>query len=237
MKKLIFASVGLLMFSLASTAAAQQELIGQTHFHGHYVEEFCAPDECVGDLVSCEFGGVLVSARGLFHFIKGICNDLDPDETNCGTSYSWYGEECFNVGSGAATSNQLGSLRVFLQRGKERYCVNSGPSGLATAACQGTPPPGEVIFEASTFSQSRLDDRNRDAGYSGETFITDVTTMMFFDPVDGKMKRIPAVSGVQHWTSEQDITRNCFVVNFEESGCGFAGTMVIIGPPPKPQKP
>lgn len=231
MKKLIIAAVGLLMFSLAATATAQ-ELRVQSRFSGLYIEDFCNPAECVGDLVSCPVGALLITSRGVLQGINGICDDLDPNVTDCGGRYTWFEEECLIPGSGSSAF--AGSLRFFFQRGKGRYCFND-PAGTP-ADCQGTPPTGKVILTASIQSQGRINTKNFTAGYTGESSWTDVKTTPFFDPSVGKMMKLQEGAAVQYWTAQDDFTGPSCFVEFP-NGCGWGGTTVSVAPPTPPNPP
>ena len=111
--------------------------------------------------------------------------------------------------------------------GKTRQCFNDpalgDPADCATAL------PRDVISEANVLCQSRIDNKNPAAGYTGQDFLTDVTTKPF--RFEGELKQLEAVPAVEHWTSEEDFSAPfCgFGVSPDfADGCGFAGTTVIV---------
>ena len=226
MKKLIFAAVGLLVFGLPAIGAAQ-EIRVQAHWTGVYFGEFCDGAPCGGDLVTCAAGEVFGPSQGVFEVLDGICNDFDdPDVvTDCGGRFTWYNEECFLIPGGEVDA---GSLNIFYGPGKQRYCFNDPATGAG--ACAGTPPIESIILEANVLEQGRIDTNNTDAGYTGESFVTDVTTTAFFDPEDGKVKMLQAVPAIMHWTAEEDFT-DPFCELGVSPGCGWAGSTVIVGQP------
>ena len=87
-------------------------------------------------------------------------------------------------------------------------------------------------MEASVLEQARIDTNNVAAGYSGEAFLTDVTTTVFFDPEDGKVKKLQAVPAIKYSTGEEDFT-DPFCELGVSPGCGWAGSTVIVGQPRK----
>ncbi len=219
MRRLTFAAIGLLMFSLAATAAAQGMRVSSS-WSGVYTGTGCVPgpdNPCVGELVTC--GGFIGPSQGVYHVLDGICNDFDPGATPCDGRYTWYSELCFD-----SLVVVVGSLKVFHGVGKERNCFNHPAAG--PGACAGT-PTGDIISESSASEQDRIDTNNIAAGYSGETFTTDVTTTPFFDPMDGKRKQLSAAPTAGNWTGEEDFTF-CGALVLPD-GCGSAGQTFTVG--------
>lgn len=230
MRRLTFAAIGLLMFSLAATAAAQGMRVSSmrvsSSWSGVYTGTGCVPgpdNPCVGELVTC--GGFISPSQGVYHVLDGICNDFDPGATPCDGRYTWYSEVCYD-----SLVVVVGSLNVFHGVGKERNCFNHPAAG--PGACAGT-PTGDIISESSAFEQDRIDTNNIAAGYSGETFSTDVTTTPFFDPMDGKEKQLSAAPTAGNWTGQEDFTFPfCDLVL--PDGCGNAGQTFTVGAPEPP---
>jgi hypothetical protein len=172
----------------------------------------------VGELVTC--GNFISVAQGVYHVLESICNDFEPGATPCDGRYTWYEELCFD-----SSAVVVGSLNVVHGLGVERICFNHPAAG--PGACAGT-PTGEIISESSAFEQARIDTNNLAAGYSGETSTTDATTTPFFDPMDGRGKRLSAAPAAGTWTAEEDFTFPfCDLVL--PDGCGTAGQSFTVG--------
>jgi hypothetical protein len=210
MRRLVYALTGVLMSTLPVPLQAEPPRAIVAHTIGSYRTDFtCANGRCVGDLVTCPAGHGLMTAKMIYLFMDGVCDDAGP--TPCKRRLRGLLENCLDLKSGI---NVLGRMLSITMHGKFRFCFDDA----AASDCTGTPPAGAVVGEGVNRMQGRIMLRSgAPMQASDELLLTDAQDFT----IDGKETRVRSTLTVYDSTLQSDFFK-C-----GKTGCGLAGTAVL----------
>ena len=202
MKRLVYALAGVLMSTLPAPLLAEPPKAIVAHTIGSYTTDFsCAGGGCVGDLIACPAGQALMTAKMIYLFMDGVCDDAGP--TPCKRRLRGLLENCLDPSR---------ILSITMQ-GKFRFCFDD----TAASDCTGTPPVGAVVGEGVNRMQGRLLlGSQAPMQASDELRLTDTDDFT----IDGKKTRVRSTLTVYDSTLQPDFFK-C-----GRRGCGLAGTAV-----------
>ena len=209
MKTPRYALTGMLMLTLPVPLQAERPRSIVAHTIGSYTTDFsCSSGGCTGDLIACPAGQAMMTAKMIYLFMDGVCDDAGP--TPCKRRLRGLLENCLDPRSGI---NVRGKMLSITMQGKFRFCFDD----TAASDCTGTPPVGAIVGEGVNRMQGRVMlGSGAPMQASDELLLTDTEEFT----IDGKETRVRSTLTVYDSTLQSDFFK-C-----GRRGCGLAGTAV-----------
>jgi len=209
MKTPRYALTGMLMLTLPVPLQAERPRSIVAHTIGSYTTDFsCSSGGCTGDLIACPAGQAMMTAKMIYLFMDGVCDDAGP--TPCKRRLRGLLENCLDPRSGI---NVRGKMLSITMQGKFRFCFDD----TAASDCTGTPPVGAIVGEGVNRMQGRVMlGSGAPMQASDELLLTDTEEFA----IDGKETRVRSTLTVYDSTLQSDFFK-C-----GRRGCGLAGTAV-----------
>ena len=209
MKTPRYALTGMLMLTLPVPLQAERPRSIVAHTIGSYTTDFSCPSGgCTGDLIACPAGQAMMTAKMIYLFMDGVCDDAGP--TPCKRRLRGLLENCLDPRSGI---NVRGKMLSITMQGKFRFCFDD----TAASDCTGTPPVGAIVGEGVNRMQGRVMlGSGAPMQASDELLLTDTEEFT----IDGKETRVRSTLTVYDSTLQSDFFK-C-----GRRGCGLAGTAV-----------
>lgn len=209
MKTLLYALTSMVMLAVPVPLLAEPPQGIVAHTIATYTTDFnCAGRGCTGDLITCPVGQALITAKMIYLFMQGVCDDGGP--TPCNGRLRGLLENCLDPASGL---NVRGAILSITMRGKFRFCFDD----TAVSDCTGTPPTAAVVGEGVNRMQGRaLLGSAGPIQASDELTLTDTQEFT----IDGVVTRVRSTLTIYDSLLQPDF------FNCGGTGCGLAGTAV-----------
>mgnify|MGYP001098285351 CR=1 FL=1 len=173
---------------------------------------------CEGDLLTCATGEEIAVCKLDFFFMDGICDDGDPNVTDCDGRFRDYDESCRDRSRDQVTNFNFSAIHA---RGAYRVCFDDTGSG----DCSGSTPAGTIIETGRFRTQARFA-VDEFSPFWADTGVLEKSTFEFFDPVDGLTKETDSLLTVSHVSGKGD------EANPDEPQA-ISGTVIASVPPAK----
>lgn len=193
-----------------------------------FTKASCASEGCVGDLVTCPVGQVLLAGHGTFSFWEGVCDDAGS--IPCDGRVAGYSEECYDPAFPGPNIRLAGPIVQFTAQGPYRNCFDPAATPDNPARCDGSEADltaaGIEVFSRGTIT----------AHESAQLFGTSAPVRAIIEAqathnksfhIDGhKVKNKTEVFTIFFTAQPDPDGDNCTMANGGIPGCGAAGVLV-----------